>query len=127
MSRNGSCWGSMAVVHDATTTGSGTTLKVNVTHNDVPQDDQVSTSSKSGTFTIKRAGALVTVQATAGSDKKNISALLTKNDMRVGIAIQGPYDIPDPVAPSSVSILDFSVLNGGGKVVSDTFDCNSVH
>ncbi|MBI5533299.1 MAG: hypothetical protein HY898_11320 [Deltaproteobacteria bacterium] len=107
--------------------GSGTALKVSVTHEDVPQDDQVSTSSTSGSFTIKRVGALVTVMATAGSDKKNISAVLTKNDMRVGIAIQGPYDVPNPPASSSVSILDFTVTNGGGKVVSDTFDCNSVH
>jgi hypothetical protein len=114
---------------DASLVGSGSSfeLKASLTINDALQDDAVATSSTSGTFTFKRLGGLVTVMAAAGTDKRNISGLLGKNDLRVGIAIQGPFNTPDPAASSSVRILDFAITAGGGKVTADPFDCNSIY
>jgi hypothetical protein len=110
-----------------TDTGSGLNLKVSVTHAGALQEDVTSASTGSGTFRIKRAGALVTAFAEAGSSSKNISALMAKNDMRVGIALRGPYNAVNPPAASSVRITNFTVTQGGGTVQSDAFDCNSIY
>jgi hypothetical protein len=106
--------------------GAGLEMLVRVTHTGSPSEDKASTKNNAATFTIKRLGALVTATIDAGGDKKTISGLVNKNDMRVGIGLNGPYETPTPVVSSSVHVTGFTVTAAGGTVVGDTFDCYSV-
>jgi len=107
--------------------GSGLEMLVRVTHGGSPQEDKALTKNAAATFTIKRLGAIVTVLIDAGGDKKTISGTVNKNNMRVGIGINGPYNTPDPPASSSVDVTGFTVTDAGGKVKPDAFDCYSVY
>ncbi len=105
----------------------GLHIKVSITHDGSPQEDSAGTSGTSGTITFQRAGPLLSVVASIGGVDKTLSSVFSTSDLRVGIALQGPYNAPDPPASGSVHVTDFQVTGGGDAVVSDTFDCNSVH
>jgi len=107
--------------------GASYDLKVSITHNAAAQEDVKSTSNTAGTLTFQRTSGLLTVTASAGGDSKNLSGLFSDANLRVGFALQGPFNAPSPVASSSVRLLEFQVTGGGGTVVNDTFDCDSVH
>lgn len=106
--------------------GAGTNVKAAVEHEGQKQEEVKGTSSTSGKLTIQRLGGFLTVTAAAGGDSKSVTSQFTKNNLVVGIALQGPYEPGDPPVASSVSIPAFNVTGGGGKVVADSFDCNSV-
>jgi len=107
-------------------TGSGTNLKATIIHEGKKQEDVEGTSTKSGKLTIQRVGGFLTVTASGGGDSKNLTSAFSANPLIVGIALQGRYEPADPPQPSSVSIPAFHVTGGGGKVVADEFNCNSI-
>jgi len=107
--------------------GAGTNVKAAVEHDGQKQEEVKGTSSTAGKLTIQRLGGFLTVTAAAGGDSKSVTSQFTKNNLIVGIALQGPYEPGDPAVASSVSIPAFNLTGGGGKVVADSFACDSVH
>ena len=84
-----------------------------------------SSTSTSGTFNMKRVGALLTVTTIAGTDTAKVSSSFSPNALQFGFQL-GNSNAAGVSGTTSIKITDFTIINGGGVVKSDKFDCNSI-
>ncbi|MBC8111427.1 MAG: hypothetical protein H7Y04_10240 [Verrucomicrobia bacterium] len=82
--------------------------------------------TKQGSFYVKRQGKELTLVLTANG--KNLSVNYTFTDKPLQLFITtGFYPEEFGGSQTQISIQKIEVKNGGGKVKSDDFDCNSVN
>ncbi|MCX6181092.1 MAG: hypothetical protein NT150_04090 [Bacteroidetes bacterium] len=84
-----------------------------------------SSTSTSGTFNMKRLGKLLTVTTISGTDTAKVSSSFSSNALQVGFQL-GNNNATAISGITSIKITDFTIVNGGGVVKSDKFDCNSI-
>jgi len=83
----------------------------------------VNASDTSGFFTIRRTGSTVEIIASTGDSTATIIGGFYKSPLSFSIQYGSNFN---PLAKTSVSLRRFRVVGGGGSVIDDYFDCNSI-
>ncbi|MFM7022237.1 MAG: hypothetical protein ACKOXB_04610 [Flavobacteriales bacterium] len=82
-------------------------------------------TSTSGSFNMKRVGSLITVTTIAGTDTAKVSSSFSTKALQFGFQL-GNSNVAAVSGVTSIKITDFTIVNGGGTVKSDKFDCSSL-
>ncbi len=80
-------------------------------------------SDTSGLFTIQRTGSTVVVTASTGDSTATITGGFYSLPMVIGVQYGSNFN---PLASTSVTLRRFRITGGGGSVLDDYFDCNSI-
>lgn len=80
-------------------------------------------SDTSGFFTIRRIGSAVEVLASTGDSTAIITGGFYSLPLVIGVQYGSNFN---KLAKTSVTLRRFRVTNGGGSVLDDYFDCNSI-
>ncbi|MBC8488112.1 MAG: hypothetical protein ISS16_05330 [Ignavibacteria bacterium] len=80
-------------------------------------------SDTSGFFTIRRVGSTVEVIASTGDSSATITGVFYSLPLIIGVQYGSNFN---KLAKTSVTLRRFCVTNGGGSVLDDYFDCNSI-
>ncbi|MFC2092324.1 hypothetical protein ACFLSV_00350 [Bacteroidota bacterium] len=80
-------------------------------------------SDTSGYFTIRRSGSTVDVIASTGDSTVTITSGFYSLPLVFGIQYGSNFN---KLAKTSVTLRRFRITNGGGSVLDDYFDCNSI-
>ena len=80
-------------------------------------------SDTSGFFTIQRTGSTVVVTTSTGDSTATITGGFYSLPLVLGVQYGSNFN---PLANTSITLRRFRVTNGGGSVLDDYFDCNSI-
>jgi hypothetical protein len=89
----------------------------------VANGNYVNASDTSGFFTIKRTGSTVELIASTGDSTATITGGFYNSPLTFSIQYGSNFN---PLAKTSVSLRRFRIIGGGGSVIDDYFDCNSI-
>ena len=89
----------------------------------VANGNYANASDTSGFFTIRRTGSTVEVIASTGDSTATIIGGFYNSPLTFSIQYGSNFN---PLAKTSVSLRRFRVIGGGGSVIDDYFDCNSI-
>jgi hypothetical protein len=89
----------------------------------VANGNYANASDTSGFFTIRRTSSTVEVIASTGDSTATITGGFCSSPLTFSIQYGSNFN---PLAKTSVSLRRFKVIGGGGSVIDDYFDCNSI-
>lgn len=83
------------------------------------------TAATNGFMRFKRTGDMLEVTSSAGGDMAQVTDVLAGGPLRIGIQVgNNGTDMLGGV--TVVHLTEFRMMAGGGEVVSDSFDCDSI-
>jgi len=90
-----------------------------------PPSMSVPSAATSGYMRFKRTGTTLDVTVGAGADTAMVSDTLVGDDLRIGIQV-GNSGADPAGGVTSVRITEFRMSGGGGVVMADSFDCDTL-
>ena len=89
----------------------------------VAKGNYANASDTSGFFTIKRTGSTMELTASTGDSSATITGGFYSSPLTFSIQYGSNFN---PIAKTSITLRRFRVIGGGGSVIDDYFDCNSI-